>query len=399
MQTEILNLLEQVSGIVKNYDDLAAKTGENFNIFSVLKLDSDEVRLHSRLLGELLNPRGSHGQNEVFLKLFISTIGLENHYQNDDLLKEAIVLVEENIGNITDDYLKGGRIDIVVKFPNQLKEIVIENKIYANDQKNQLGRYFEKYPKANIIYLTLFERIPENYSLGDKLTLSGVNCITYKKHIKEWLEQCLPKINGHPLIKETITQYLYLIKKLTNQTTNHEMKNELVKIIVANKEYVKTAKEIADVWHECKMEIVKRIEENLKNIAMELNIEYSIDLEYEKDKEGWKRIGEEETGFWFYSKKWCYCIYFYFETTLESIIVGVDSRGPEARCSKEIIDKLQSHFKDFDTFNKIDNPDWIWVSNFRFWQETKWEDKNSKIPNAIKEKTKMILEKLLEFKS
>jgi hypothetical protein len=67
----IQNLLSQVGAISKKYEELAKVTGENFNVFRVLKIHSDEVRMHSALLGELLNPQGSHGQNDVFLKLFI----------------------------------------------------------------------------------------------------------------------------------------------------------------------------------------------------------------------------------------------------------------------------------------------------------------------------------------
>ena len=70
----IENLLSQVSSITQKYDEIAYATGEKFNIFSVLKLETDEVRLHSRLIGELLNPRGNHGQEELFLKLFIKSI-------------------------------------------------------------------------------------------------------------------------------------------------------------------------------------------------------------------------------------------------------------------------------------------------------------------------------------
>lgn len=43
-----------------------------FNLFRVLRLENDEVRLHSRLLGHFLDPRGSHGQRPLFLDTFLS---------------------------------------------------------------------------------------------------------------------------------------------------------------------------------------------------------------------------------------------------------------------------------------------------------------------------------------
>ena len=43
------------------------ESGDTFNIFNTLGLKTEEVRLHSAFLGELLNPKGSHGASDVFL--------------------------------------------------------------------------------------------------------------------------------------------------------------------------------------------------------------------------------------------------------------------------------------------------------------------------------------------
>ena len=47
---KIKNLLQQVSIIKKKYDEIAKITGENFNIFSIMRAESDEVRTHSRII-------------------------------------------------------------------------------------------------------------------------------------------------------------------------------------------------------------------------------------------------------------------------------------------------------------------------------------------------------------
>ena len=52
----------------------------------------------------------------------------------------AKVYVEYNIGNISADYTTGGRIDLMVQDKNK-QTIVIENKIYAEDQFCQMFRY------------------------------------------------------------------------------------------------------------------------------------------------------------------------------------------------------------------------------------------------------------------
>lgn len=67
----IKNLLQNVAIIQRKYDEIGKITGENFNVFSVLKLDSKEVRMHSAFIGELLNPNGSHGLKEVPLKILV----------------------------------------------------------------------------------------------------------------------------------------------------------------------------------------------------------------------------------------------------------------------------------------------------------------------------------------
>ena len=51
--------------------------GDFFNIFNVVGLRTDEVRLHSALIAELLNPKGSHGSSFHFLQAFLEQLGIE----------------------------------------------------------------------------------------------------------------------------------------------------------------------------------------------------------------------------------------------------------------------------------------------------------------------------------
>ena len=73
----VSNLLNQVGIIKKKYDDLAEYTGENYNIFNVLNIYSDELS-HSAIIGDLLNAKGKHGQKDIFLKLFLEEINSFN---------------------------------------------------------------------------------------------------------------------------------------------------------------------------------------------------------------------------------------------------------------------------------------------------------------------------------
>ncbi|NWD74931.1 PD-(D/E)XK nuclease family protein [Pseudomonas gingeri] len=46
-----------------------------FNLFSVLRNSSDEVRLHSRLLAFLLDPKATHNQGTALLNLLLKRVG------------------------------------------------------------------------------------------------------------------------------------------------------------------------------------------------------------------------------------------------------------------------------------------------------------------------------------
>ncbi len=52
-------------------------TDFQFNLFSVLRSESDEVRLHSRFIAEILNPKGSHGFGSYFLGELLKLIGMK----------------------------------------------------------------------------------------------------------------------------------------------------------------------------------------------------------------------------------------------------------------------------------------------------------------------------------
>ena len=143
------------------------KQGECFNVFNTIGLRTEEVRLHSAFLAELLNPQGTHGLSSLFLEAFFKRLGLSNDYL--DVNKVSQDIKERSIGSVTDK--EGGRIDIIIE--DGKHAVLIENKIYAEDQKNQLLRYYnygkDKYQDGFIlIYLTLDGHEPNKCSLGNK---------------------------------------------------------------------------------------------------------------------------------------------------------------------------------------------------------------------------------------
>ena len=68
------NLLAQISSIVEQEKILQAKAmshGEYFNMFEILGVSRNEVRLHSAFIADLLNPKSKHGLSDTCLKCFI----------------------------------------------------------------------------------------------------------------------------------------------------------------------------------------------------------------------------------------------------------------------------------------------------------------------------------------
>ena len=232
--SELDNFFKELGKKVNLIEAEKSNHGTNdFNVFSVLGLETKEVILHSKLLAELLNPNGSHGMGSYFLSSFLEKLNeeLEIKFSLDELDKTTIEIEKDTNGK--------GRIDIFIETPNDV--IIIENKIYAGDQEKQLKRYNEFLSEnfgektKHILYLTLYGTEPSEYSTG-KIKDNFWKCISYDKTITEWLEQCRNNNNISDKIKIVIDQYLEVIDILT---PNKSLFNE------------KTSKDIIDLIKKC----------------------------------------------------------------------------------------------------------------------------------------------------
>lgn len=289
-QKDIEALLRQVEIIVDQSKEIAKLKGENFNIFSILGMESKENKTHSNFLASLLNPEGVHGLGDIFLKLFIETLekvtnSIINENDIDEIefyknLSKVNVLTEKGLGKIDWDKVEGGRIDILIENEAISWAILIENKIYANDQYQQIARYcnYNKYRHKTVFYLTLFGEDPNLKSLETDFGLKEVNkdffLLSYKENIRDWLEQCLKEVADYPIIRETIKQYLILIKRLTGQLTYNKMEAQLYSSIMNNLEAADVvSKNIDDARQSARIEIIKILEDAIKG-RIEFQVEY-----------------------------------------------------------------------------------------------------------------------------
>lgn len=247
----MLSLLHKVNQLVQEEKILKRekeRRGENYNIFEVMHAQGDEVYTHSAIIASLLNPMWNHGCKSTFLKIFVDHLkeSLPNvDFSFDTDLEKCHVYVEYNIGNISSEKESGGRIDIIIQSEKRDKAIIIENKIYADDQEKQLYRYKNyaqtHYKSYILLYLTLDGHVPSNDSTsGDMFSMEegkDFYCIDYKSFIRDWLISCKEKAASSPVVRETITQYYNLILKLTNQDMEKSTREKLVDLL-ANKDNI-----------------------------------------------------------------------------------------------------------------------------------------------------------------
>lgn len=217
------------------------RKGENYNLFSILNIERYELK-HSALIANLLDPKGSHGCGDAFLRAFFEIALKERAYPFEDCT-HLHSYTEYYTGPIAGD--TGGRIDILVKSSHY--GLIIENKIYAGDQDKQLTRY-DNYGKETfgadkylLAYLTLYGYDASKESTATKSAEEvGYLRLSYAEDILRWLEQCARLADNKPLVRESLNQYIQTIKQLTYQDMNQENIQEIIDLAVDHPEVVAT---------------------------------------------------------------------------------------------------------------------------------------------------------------
>jgi hypothetical protein len=364
-------LLAKISNIDKKYKEIYKFSGEKFNIFNLLNLSADEI-CHSKIIATLLNPKGMHGKGNKFLEIFLDCIGI-----NDFSIEQVASETEKFIGYISEDYNSGGRIDITLT-NNKNRQILIENKIYANDQWNQLLRYHEYNPNAYLLYLTLFGNDPSENSSG-KLKKDDYKKISYKDHILKWLEFCKKESTDSPLLRETLTQYIVLIKQLTGQARSKEMQKEYLDIILKDVDNVSAAFIISQNINEIKFQILKeKFVPLIKKLADRLGMDIDLSLD---------GCFESYWGFSFMKKEWKqFKVDFEFEGgNLKNLIYGF--------CGTNISKELNTYLRSLNYKSSKSWPLYQFMDKYRYWDNDFYTNlfySNSDVVGVIEEKIKEV---------
>lgn len=190
--------------------------GENFNIFSILGIETREVYI-CKMLGALLSPQGGHDAGAIFLEKFLA-----------DVLGEGALAMraEEAVVRCEDVTKEDRRIDLTIEMNGKI--IPIEAKINAGDQEHQLADYYlEITSRAGtcdyICYLTKDGRKP---SLNSMTSTSGnaqlnevqIKRLSWKDDVVPWLEACasLEIVQRKTLVQKNIWQLIDTIRGWDN---------------------------------------------------------------------------------------------------------------------------------------------------------------------------------------
>ena len=231
-------MLERAAGL---YDRYGSVEREDFNIFSVLRAESDEVNLHSRFLAALLRHRKSRDAPLRNLEDFLRDV-----VDIDDFRLDGVEIERERHG-----------IDILIRNPTSQEAVVIENKIWARDQYRQLARYAEQMENDNycvrcLLYLTLDGHSPdEESSDGRQVVLAS-----YREIIR-WLERCQERAYDEPALRESVDQYIHLVRKLTGTDLEGTYMTALKELILENNNLV-LVHDLSEAMFEAKVSLLTK---------------------------------------------------------------------------------------------------------------------------------------------
>ena len=148
----------------------------------------------SRAFGGLLDPAGTHGQGDVFLRLFLCEI----RRSLDDDLRGGFPCTDTRGCGVHLEYStdEERKIDIVLEMPDN-RWIGIENKPWAKEQKDQIGHYYEylrsRTKAAWVLYLSGNGNDPETLPKKGKercLTMPYRTRDGKPPSLENWIRRC-----------------------------------------------------------------------------------------------------------------------------------------------------------------------------------------------------------------
>lgn len=281
-ENEISNFLRVVSKKIGSLHEAKRLYGSQiapeFYIFDYLR--DDEMGL-SRFIGNLLNPKGKHGQGDVFLKQFLiqtnqlllnanQELGLSNNEDNVQTNQWDFVSTENCEVKLEEGIDNQRRIDISLRFSHG-EMIGIENKPWASDQKNQLHDYADYiHNKAGdkpwlLIYLC--NEKPSEESISEKkrrnLEESGHLITMSYDELISWLLTCISYAKA-PIVRTFIDELIKYIRKDINGEVDMSIAKEIEKIILKDEANFEAAMFVSKTLVDAKKDYLKDFHKKLE---------------------------------------------------------------------------------------------------------------------------------------
>jgi hypothetical protein len=238
LETNAARLLDGVTDIIKGYEAQWQKTGEKYNIFKVAGIAHKEV-IMCRVLADLMNPQGTHGQGSRYFKSFWEIIAPK-------LPGRPALDIEHT--RVTTEYVidENRRIDIVLEDGKIF--VPIEVKIWAGDQPKQIADYFAFAGTKNrnnhipVLYLTVDGHEPSDFSKAG-LGKDDYVRLSFRNDILDWLEACARENTPETTIpvRENIRQLIAVVKSLCGKSEDAEMEDAIFKLITKDDDSVRAA--------------------------------------------------------------------------------------------------------------------------------------------------------------
>lgn len=94
---KLIQLFNEIHLLIEKHEQIRKEKGDNYNLFQVINMTSDETRIHSAIIADLLNPEGLHQMGDIFLKLFINKLKQQFKLDKDFDLSNPNVECEKYI--------------------------------------------------------------------------------------------------------------------------------------------------------------------------------------------------------------------------------------------------------------------------------------------------------------
>lgn len=260
MSNEIDNeIISWFGSIRKSLSILGEKRKKNSALlapdFNVLRYArTDEFGL-SRIIADLLNPSGPHGQGDRFLVGFLDI----NWPERPAIGKSVTVRTEVPTIRIENNRR---RIDILVDFDSGL--LAIENKPWAADQENQIIDYLRHLQNCGKPYRLIYlsgqpGRTPSGHS-RDKIFLN-TKATSYPE-LSGWLELCKSQSDN-----DRVSFFLHDLQDFVARRFLHQIDDSetalIVEFAMSSSEGVRAALALSSVTRDLRIYLLERLKQQL----------------------------------------------------------------------------------------------------------------------------------------